>query len=465
MHRDEPAQAPARAARATSTAFTWQLAIFLLFNVALLNGLAWRLSPGGFDDTVLRQSWDMLRGVGGDDSWGPMAAALNYLQESGEKPLYGAVFFEEGIKFQYPPSALLALEAMLAFGEERVRTSDEMAFSGLPPINDLAGWAFLFLTALASAALLEAGLRRALATDAYDMPAFIRTILTFVFTLTFYPAIKAFTLGQIQLWINSIFAAAMLAFVLGGKSASGALMGVICLMKPHYGLFALWGGFNREWRFASACVAVAAVGGLVSIWMYGWANHIDYLRVLSFMSERGESYFANQSMNGLLNRLAGLAAPGAYANTAFDAYGFPPYTPWVYWGTLVSSAFILLAALLRRSDADSRTLAFSIVAVSLTLASPIAWEHHYGVFLPVFAFVAGSLAGQPKWLAALAVCYVCVSNFVPAFNQLADTPLNIFQSYMLAGGLGFLIVMHSYIHASHPAENDPITLKLNWRKT
>jgi hypothetical protein len=297
------------------------------------------------------------------------------------------------------------------------------------------------------------------------MPAFIRTILTFVFTLTFYPAIKAFTLGQIQLWINSIFAAAMLAFVLGGKSASGALMGVICLMKPHYGLFALWGGFNREWRFASACVAVAAVGGLVSIWMYGWANHIDYLRVLSFMSERGESYFANQSMNGLLNRLAGLAAPGAYANTAFDAYGFPPYTPWVYWGTLVSSAFILLAALLRRSDADSRTLAFSIVAVSLTLASPIAWEHHYGVFLPVFAFMAGSLAGQPKWLAALAVCYVCVSNFVPAFNQLADTPLNIFQSYMLAGGLGFLIVMHSYIHASHPAENDPITLKLNWRKT
>ena len=31
--------------------------------------------------------------------------------------------------------------------------------------------------------------------------------------------------------------------------------------------------------------------------------HIDYLRVLSYMAERGEAYFPNQSVNGLLNRL------------------------------------------------------------------------------------------------------------------------------------------------------------------
>jgi hypothetical protein len=428
----------------TSASFTLQLALFLFVNVAFINGLIWQFSPGGFDDTVLKQSWDMLRGVGGDDSWGPMAGALEYLAapQPDAKPLYSAVFFDEGVKFQYPPSALFGLEAMMLFGEDRVRTYDEMVFPGLPPVNDLVGWAFLVMAAVCSAALLELGLRRSLASWRFDRFGIIRAALVFGFTLTFYPAIKAFTLGQIQLWINSAFALVMLLFVMRIRIASGALMGAICLIKPHYGLIVLWGALNREWRFTGACAAVGAVGLLFSIWHYGWVNHLDYLRVLSFMSERGESYYANQSINGLLNRLASLFGSGSYANVAFDAYGFPPYTPWVYWGTVVSSAAILLAAFLRISSEQNRVLAFSIIAVSLTIASPIAWEHHYGVFLPVFAFIAGGLAGDRRKLALLAICYTFVSNYVPVFNALAETPFNVTQSYMFAGGLTFLILMH-----------------------
>ncbi|MGF1619692.1 MAG: glycosyltransferase family 87 protein [Rhodomicrobiaceae bacterium] len=428
----------------TSASFTLQLALFLVVNVAFINGLIWHFSPGGFDDTVLKQSWDMLRGVGGDDSWGPMAAALEHLaawQPDG-KPLYSAVFFEQGVKFQYPPSALFGLEAMMLFGEDRVRTYDEMAFPGLPPVNDLVGWAFMVMAAVCSAALLELGLRRSLASYGFDRFAIIRAALVFGFTLTFYPAIKAFTLGQIQLWINSAFALVMVLFVLRIRIASGVLMGAICLIKPHYGLVVLWGALNREWRFTAGCAAVGAVGLLFSISHYGWWNHLDYLRVLSFMSERGESYYANQSINGLLNRLASLFGTGSYANVTFDAYGFPPYTPWVYWGTVVSSALILLAAFLRRSSEQDRVLAFSIIAVSLTIASPIAWEHHYGVFLPVFAFIAGTLAGDRRKLAFLAICYTFVSNYVPLFNVLAETPFNVMQSYTFAGGLAFLILMH-----------------------
>lgn len=448
------------AARAETAALTWRLAIFFLAGTVLFAFLTWRLSPGGFEDTVLRQTLDVLQAKSGDDSWGPMAAALAYLEEPGGKPLYSAVFFEQGIKFQYPPSALFALEGMLLFGEERVRMSDEAAFAS-PPVNDIIGWGFLLMTAATSAVLLETGLKRGAGAYVFDHYTLLRIALVFAFTLSFYPAIKAFTLGQIQLWINAIFAAAMAVFALGGRVASGALIGVICLLKPHYGLFALWGLINHEWRFAAACILTGVAGVLLSVWAYGWANHLDYLRVLSFMSERGEAFYANQSVNGLLNRLAALSGPGAPDNTDFNAFGFPPYNPYVYWGTFISSGVILLMGLFRKSESMNRTLAFAILAVSLTIAAPIAWEHHYGLLLPVFAFMAGFFVKKQTELAILAVCAFFVSNFIPAFNMLADTPFNVLQSYMLAGGIVLLIVMHSHLTSTERAglHNFNLTVK------
>jgi hypothetical protein len=424
--------------------FTWLLALFALFNIAAVNGFTAWLSPGGLYDTGLAHSLGVLTGVSGDDSWGPMAAAREHIQEGDPAPLYAEIFFDQGIKFQYPPSALFALEAMTAFGEDRVRISDEMAFPGLPPINDIIGWLFLALAALCSAAILEIALRSAVGRTNYrlDGLALIRVAIVCVLTLTFYPAIKAFTLGQIQLWINSLFAAVLLLFMLGYRSSSGVLTGIICLMKPHYGLFLIWGALNREWRFTAALALTGAAGLVASLFFYGWMNHLDYLSVLSFMSERGESYHANQSINGLLNRIAGLGAPELYANVNFEAYGFPPYTPWVYWMTIASSAVILIAAFLRRSGADSRSLTFALTGLSLTIASPIAWEHHYGVFLPVFALMAGVLIAFPRYLPILAISFVLVSNAFHVLNIFAPTPFNAVQSYTLAGGLILLILMH-----------------------
>jgi alpha-1,2-mannosyltransferase len=444
MNKMDPETSVTRQAAPAACAvrFTRQLALFFFLNVALINGVLELTSPGGRDDTVLQQTGDVLRGKSGDDSWGPMAAAYAYLREPPGKPLYQEIFFDQGIKFQYPPSALFALEGMYLFGEERVRTDDETVFAGAPPINDILGGGFLAITALATAGLVEAGLRQAGAVSGSRTLAILRAAIVAGITLTFYPVMKAFTLGQIQLWINSIFALALLCWVLHRRIASGVLMGLICLMKPHFGLFMLWGALNREWRFVLACGVVCATGLIFSILAYGWMNHLDYLRVLSFMSERGESYFANQSINGLLNRLAGLSAPQLDNNVNFDAARFPAYSAWVYWTTLVSSAVILLTALVRRSSALHRGLAFAILAVSLTVASPIAWEHHYGVLLPAFGLVAATHAGRAAPLFLIVMSFIFVSNFIPAFNLLAATPYNFLQSYTLAGGIFFLLLMH-----------------------
>ena len=46
------------------------------------------------------------------DSWGPMLLALEHLHNEPNVLLYSKVFFENGQKFQYPPSSLVALDLL-----------------------------------------------------------------------------------------------------------------------------------------------------------------------------------------------------------------------------------------------------------------------------------------------------------------------------------------------------------------
>ena len=71
------------------------------------------------------------------------------------------------------------------------------------------------------------------------------------------------------------------------------------------------------------------------------------------------------------------------------------------------------------------------MAVSCTVASPIAWEHHYGVLLPVFAVVLVSALRSRARLPWLIVSYVLASNYFIATQLLAPTFWNFMQSYLL----------------------------------
>jgi alpha-1,2-mannosyltransferase len=207
----------------------------------------------------------------------------------------------------------------------------------------------------------------------------------------------------------------------------------------------LWALLRREWRFAAAVAATAIVGVLGSIMAYGFANHLDYLRVLSFLAERGETFYPNQSVNGLLNRVMVLIDPSAWNSLDFNDHGFPPFSPLVYGGTLIASIVLLSAALLRRGNSGDpdRAFDFCTMALSITMASPIAWEHHYGTIFPIFAVLLASVIGNRLRLILLIVSYVLVSNYIPTTNLLAGTVLNVAQSYLLAGALILLMLLHT----------------------
>jgi alpha-1,2-mannosyltransferase len=431
--------------RSASLALTGCLALFLLCNGFVLNNVLRLVAPAGYTETVLDHAYDVLHADSCDDSWGILSKALKYTQSPHATPLYKMLFFKRKLKFQYPPSAMFPLAAMLWLaGPDHVRTSECQVFEPAA-LNDVLGWLFILISAASTAFLLERGLRRHLMVPPSDILLFVRAVIVCGLALTFYPIVKAFTLGQIQLWLNGIFAVALVCWATGRRTSSGVLIGLMCLVKPHYGLFVVWAMLRREWRFTIACVATGILGIIASIAAFGWTDNVDYLRVFWFLSQHGEVYFPNQSLNGLLNRLMSLVDPEAFDSLEFDDFHYPPFVPSIYVATLVSSTVILAAALLRRgNDGDpDRAFDFCTMALSITIASPIAWEHHYGILLPVFAvLLTGSLGRWPR-LVLIGASYVVISNFYSVANMLAWTYLNFVQSYVFFAALVVLMLLHT----------------------
>ena len=428
-----------------SLALTLGLALFLLINAVALNNVLRLVSPEYYSETVLNHTTDVLHAEGCDDSWGIMAYALRYAQSPHTTPLYTEIFFNQRLKFQYPPSSLFAIAGMLWLGgPELVRTVECPDFA-LASVNDVLGWVFILMSAVSAAILLERGLRQTLPGPSSTALIAARSVLVLGLALTFYPIVKAFTLGQIQIWLNGMLALSLLCWATNWKASSGVLVGLMCLVKPHYGLFVLWAVLRREWRFTFACVAAGSFGLLASIASFGWTDNVDYLQVFWFLSQHGEVYYPNQSFNGLLNRVMTLIDPENYDSLGFDDNGFPPFNAWIYTGTVATSLAILSAALLRRGkegDPD-RVFDFCTMALSVTMASPIAWEHHYGIIFPIFAVLLASVIGHRTRLLLLAVSYVVISNFFPIANLLAPTVFNMAQSYLLFAALIVLALLHT----------------------
>jgi hypothetical protein len=90
---------------------------------------------------------------------------------------------------------------------------------------------------------------------------------------------------------------------------------------------------------------------------------------------------------------------------------------------------------------------FCTMALSVTIASPIAWEHHYGILLPIFALLLAASIGNGLRLLLLAVSYVLISNLFFTANLLAATALNFAQSYLFFAAL----IVLALLHAARPA--------------
>src|SRR5207247_3064733 len=167
---------------------------------------------------------------------------------------------------------------------------------------------------------------------------------------------------------------------------------------------------------------------LVSIAAFGWANHRDYLWMLAYVSAHGESFFANASANGVLQR-----ALFNGDNLGWHEDAYPPFNAWVYGGTVLASLTLASGCLLWRPRGSPRASAADLMLAILTcvMASPVAWEHHYGILMPFYAVLLPALVRRPVFGRAtipyLGASYVLTSNYLGITQLTASTRANLLQ--------------------------------------
>lgn len=411
------------------------LAVFAFANIVVLNLVLVPVvrssiratSVGVFADRFLR-----FRTSG--DSAGAMKPAYEHVVDGRPDGLYEDVFERQKIKFQYPPTSLLPWFALRSRPGEAL-----LSFAGISFDRALIliSWIAVFVTVGFTTAIFRVSWRQTVEEGTSRSPGPLATGAVFLLALFFYPVLRGFSLGQVQVWIGAAFAAAFWCWLVGRRFLAGVLLALCSMMKPQLALVFLLGLLRAEWPLCAGFLVTAAAGVGLSLVYSRPSDYLDYLRVLHEIARHGEAFYPNQSVNGLLHRLLFSGDSGRWNRNSYA-----PDQPVVYAGTVVSSLCLIAAALWvrRRPTGIGRGADFALAALVSTMASPIAWEHHYGILAPIFAFLLPPLwrfrpAG--RWtMPVLAASYVLASNFIGVANRLRKIPVaNVLQSYLLAAAL------------------------------
>jgi hypothetical protein len=378
-------------------------------------------------DAVLSVRAILRAKTSGEDSWFPMTQALDLLRRFPGQRVYETLFFSRHVKFQYPPSSLLTLDFGRLLGVSQIWQ------------YNLINAAVLILTGI----LFALFVRKILGDVRYRGIQLPVAAVAYIIALRFYPDNLAFEIGQMQLALGLLFLAACYAKLSNRPGLAGGLIGLAAMTKPQFLPLALLAVFRRDWRFSAGLLAVAVLLTILSILLYGWYNHLDYLKVLSFLSRRGEYQHLNQSIGGLLDRWL-YHGPSLDRDPlgAIPQSAFPPYIPAVYFTVLVTSIVFLVlpfAVTVKGTDPTSELIGFCMAATLFTMASPIAWVHHFNVLLP--GYVVAIKAAFDRWqggrlhfsLFLVGISAVLVGYPIVPASAVTDPARNLLQSHVLFG--------------------------------
>jgi hypothetical protein len=353
-------------------------------------------------------------------------------------PIYTTLVYQRHLKFQYPTSSIL-----LGYVSSGLGTSMHTVVTWLVMVSwlltlVLGGEIFLLVLPHSLKSPPERGYRWS-----------VRVLLVSIGVL-FYPLIVGVQIGQIQTLLTFLFVLAIYLWMQDRKLATGLCLAAICVFKPQMMVFLLWGLLRKQWRFVGIFAAAVIVMQGVAIACFGWHNELDYLGVLSFISRHGEVVGENQSVNGMLQRIVGIHN---WLDAPRDYFSYPPYQPVVYFGTVISSAALYLFGLtipmLKRWQ--STTADFVLFGMIATIASPIAWTHHYGLFYGATAFYLATVlkqTGRIPW--SFIVCFLLMANYIHILGKYYTLWwVNPFFNYVLYAGLGMVwLIAFGLRHAS-----------------
>ena len=261
----------------------------------------------------------------------------------------------------------------------------------------------------------------------------------FLIAVRFYPNSLAFQLGQMQILLGLLVLLSCMALLNKRCFIAGCLIAAGATVKPQLALLGLLALWQRDWRFLGGFAIVVGSALALSIALYGWDNNLDYLKVLTFLSQHGEYHHLNQSINGILNRwLYQGPSVDRDPDNPIPNSAFPPYIPMVYLSTILSSLLMMLIPFAIRvtNSGMSKMLAFCLAIVLFTMASPIAWVHHYNVLLPAYVVaVRASLDRFDNKQTLFLLATSLVLTGLPLMPPFGSTllALNLPQSHVFLG--------------------------------
>jgi len=136
------------------------------------------------------------------------------------------LFFEQKVKFLYPPTSLLFLEPLrLPYR------------GGVVPDDVLNATSWIGVLAIAVIIGRIFWLNLGPKIDAPPGEKYLLIAAAFLTPIVFYPLQKAYVIGQIQTWIDLLAAAMLLAWMRRKEAPAGVFSGLICLIKPQLALF------------------------------------------------------------------------------------------------------------------------------------------------------------------------------------------------------------------------------------
>lgn len=230
-------------------------------------------------------------------------------------------------------------------------------------------------------------------------------------TLTFYPLWVDMVQGQANLIVLLLVTVGIVG-VLRGTPAFGAAIGAAAALKLTPLILVVWLLLERRFRAAAfvlgGFVVVTGAGALLR-----FQDTLAYFGQVLPALAAGTAFYANQSLSGVLDRIA-------TSN---------PYTqPWIALPRALVLPVVAIVLIgwwwwrMREQPAPARCAAFIPL---VPLLSSVTWSHHLVIVLPVIWFSVIALAGR-DWplIPSVALCGVLLLFSIgarwpvgPAFGQ------------------------------------------------
>lgn len=219
--------------------------------------------------------------------------------------------------------------------------------------------------------------------------------------------------------------------------AAGGIAAFLMLFKLSPGIFLLWYLLRREWRKAAWMAGFALLFTLMTILLYGYRTHLDFIPVVQDMgygkstwAERGHTFWRDRAN----------VSPNATFHRFFVDREGSGISPWADLGPRAANAMTWAVSLLLlggfaaatalRRNHRALDASFALAVLTSLLLPSILWDHYLVQFLLPVILLAGVAVGLGARLVPLALIGVSV--------VLAAVPLPL-GAPELSGGAGLLV--------------------------